>query len=174
MAVAIPMACAGGSGSADSVAAASDAAKDVRITLERGACFGPCPMYRLELDGSGRVRYEGRSFVRDSGVREDTVSADTVRALATEMERAGYFAFEEKYPPDATDHATVITSLTIDGRTRRIEHNLGSRSAPAGLEALYARIDEVARSAKWIGEPQTGPPLEGGTRRPVPADSASR
>ena len=150
------------------------AADDVRITLERGACFGRCPMYRLELDGSGKVVFEGRNFVRDSGRREDTVSADTVRALATEMEQAGYFAFEDSYPPDATDHATVIISLTLDGRTKRIEHNLGSRSAPEGLEDLYARIDEVARSAKWIGEPQTGPPLKGGTTIPGPPDSGAR
>jgi hypothetical protein len=133
-------------------------------------------MYRLELDGSGKVGWEGRNFVRDSGLRADTISPDSVRALATEMERAGYFTFDDRYPPDATDHATVTTSLTIDGRTKRIEHNLGSQSAPAGLETMYARIDAIARSAQWIGEPRTGPPLKGGTPTPspVPPDFAPR
>jgi hypothetical protein len=162
-------ACAGGNGAAEDSAAA---AREVRITLERGACFGRCPMYKLELDGSGRVVFDGLNFVKDTGRFEDTVSSAEVRALAEEMEQAGYFAFADRYPPDATDHATVTTSLTIDGRTRKVEHNLGSRSAPEGIEALYARIDEVARSAKWIGEPQTGPPLKGRSSLPAAGDTA--
>ena len=129
-------------------------------------------MYTVELDGSGRVVFDGLNFVKDTGRHEDTVASADVRALAEEMDRAGYFAFEERYPPDATDHATVTTSLTIDGRTRQVEHNLGSRSAPEGIEALYARIDEVARSAKWIGEPQTGPPLKGRSSLPAAGDTA--
>ena len=162
------MGCAGGDGATSDSA---DAARDIRITLERGACFGRCPMYEVALDGSGKVVFEGRNFVKELGRHEDNVPVADVRALATEMEQAGYFAFEEQYPPDATDHATVVSSLTLNGRTRRIEHNLGSRSAPDALETLYARIDEVARSAKWIGEPQTGPPLKGRSSEPPIPDT---
>ncbi len=173
--LALVMACGGGRGAAaDSASAAADAARDIRIALERGACFGRCPMYRVELDGSGKVTFDGRNFVRDSGQRVDTIPADSVRALAREIEQAGYFAFEDRYPPDATDHATVTTTLTFDGRTKTIVHNLGSRRAPAELEKLYERIDEVARTAKWIGEPQTGPPLKGGIPTPVPPEPLPR
>lgn len=158
----------GGSQTADSTAIVAE--RDIRITLERGACFGYCPMYRVELHGDGRVVYDGLHFVRDSGRRAATVPAADVRALATEMAGAGYFGFATVYEPDATDHATVSTSLRIDGRSREVRHNLGSRSAPAVLEALYARIDSVARTARWIGDPQTGPPLKGRTSTPPPSD----
>ena len=168
-AILMALGCArGGSRPADSTAIVAE--RDIHITLERGTCLGYCPMYRVELHGDGRVVYDGLHFVRDSGRREDTIPAADVRTLATEMAQAGYFGFATVYEPDATDHATVSTSLRIDGRTREVRHNLGSRSAPAVLEALYARIDSVARTAQWIGDPQTGPPLKGRTSEPPPPD----
>ncbi len=154
------IACApseGGESSADTTAA-----RDIRISLERHACFGRCPVYRLEIDETGKVVYEGLGFVKTNGRQEATISPRDVQALAKEIEDAGYFGFRPNYPPDATDHPIVVTSVTIDGKTSRVEHNLGSRSAPAALEPLYRRIDEVAGTDRWVGEPQTGAPVKGG------------
>lgn len=36
----------------------------VRITLTRPGCFGECPVYRIEIEGNGVVRYSGQRFVR--------------------------------------------------------------------------------------------------------------
>jgi hypothetical protein len=113
----------------------------------------------LDISDSGKVVYEGRGFVKERGRHEGTVSAADVQALAKEIEAAGFYSFRDSYPPDATDNASVITTVTIDHKTKRIEHNLGSRTAPAALEALYRRIDEVAGTKQWIGdggEPRPG------------------
>jgi hypothetical protein len=97
------------------------------------------------------VIYDGKGFVETKGHQEGTVPASEVQALATELEAAGYMGFRDNYPREATDHATVITTLTIDGKTKRVEHELSSRIAPAQLEQLERRIDEVARSVRWVG-----------------------
>ena len=136
--------------------------RTVSITMERTPCYGSCPVYRIDLDGSGKVSYEGRGFVKERGRREVTVPAAEVQALAKEIESAGYFTFRDHYPPNATDNPTVITSVSIDGKTKRIEHNLSARSAPAALEALYRRIDEVAGSRQWVGDSPTPRPGEKG------------
>ncbi len=149
------LACGGGNESADSATA-----RDIHIALERNACFGRCPVYRLELSGTGKVTYEGRGFVKTTGRQEASVSAGDVQALAKEIEDAGYFEFRDNYPPDATDHATVVTTVRIGERTKRIEHNLGSRSAPAVLEALYQRIDETADVERWVGPRETAAPVK--------------
>jgi hypothetical protein len=143
-------ACSGGAG--DSASDSAQSPRDVRITMERTPCFGSCPVYLVEIDGTGRVVFDGRGFVRQSGRHEATVPASDVQALAREIEAAGYFGFGANYPPDKTDHAGVITSVTIDGRTHRIEHNLGSDSAPSALADIERRIDEVAGTQRWIGE----------------------
>ena len=138
------------------------AARPVSITMERTACFGRCPVYRLDISDSGKVVYEGRGFVKERGRHEGTIPVADVQALAKEIEAAGFFSLRDSYPPDATDNASVITSVTIDRKTKRIEHNLGSRTAPAALEALYRRIDEVAGSKQWVGDVQAPRPGEKG------------
>ncbi len=147
----------------------------VSITMERNACFGRCPVYRLDISDSGKVVYEGRGFVQERGRHEATIPAEDVQALAKEIEAAGFFSLRDNYPPDATDHATVITSVTIDRKTKRVEHNLGSTTAPAALEALYRRIDEVARSKQWVGDaPAPRPGEKGGGADTARRDTAVR
>jgi hypothetical protein len=143
--------------------------RTVSIVMERNACFGRCPVYRLELNDSGKVVYQGRGFVKERGPREATISVEDVQALAQEIESAGYFTLRDNYPPDATDHTIVVTAITIDGKAKRVEHNLGSRSAPAALEGLYRRIDEVAGSKQWVGDsPMPRPGEKGGGPDTVP------
>lgn len=126
-------------------------ARDVRIAIERTPCYGRCPIYQLQMDSSGKVVYEGKGFVQVMGRQEGTVAGRDVQALARELEAAGYLGFRDNYAAEATDHPSVITTLTIDGKTKRVEHDLSSRTAPPQLESLERRIDEVANSARWVG-----------------------
>ena len=41
---------------------------EVSIRLERSGCFGSCPVYDVTLSGTGEVRYEGRKYVKQTGV----------------------------------------------------------------------------------------------------------
>ncbi|MFL5511782.1 MAG: DUF6438 domain-containing protein, partial [Gemmatimonadales bacterium] len=67
------------------------------ITLERTACFGGCPVYRLAVTSDGVVTYEGEAQVRQLGKAFSRVSPEKVQALLSELERAGYFAFASRY-----------------------------------------------------------------------------
>ena len=51
-----------------------DNIKEVVITLERTACFGVCPVYKLTVYGDGRVVYEGKRFVRVEGTITRNIS----------------------------------------------------------------------------------------------------
>ena len=151
----VSAACGGGnSGSGDAGTGDSSATgpRAVSIVMERGPCFGRCPIYRVELTDSGKVIYEGRGFVTERGRQEATIPPADVQALAKEIEAAGFFQMRDNYPPDATDNPTVVTTVTIDGRSKRVEHDLSSTTAPAALEAIYRRIDEVTGVKRWIGE----------------------
>ena len=143
-------ACSGGSAGGGDTAAAPYRA--VSIAMERGPCFGRCPIYRVELTDSGKVVYEGRGFVTERGRREAMIAPADVQALAQEIEAAGFFELRDNYPPAATDNPTVVTTVTIDGRSKRVEHDLSSSTAPAALETIYRRIDEVAGVKQWVGE----------------------
>jgi hypothetical protein len=129
---------------------------DFRITLDRRACFGECPVYTVSIDAPGTVIYEGDRFVRVVGRQTDRIPPARVAELVAAAERIGFFELRDQYltirNPDGTefsitDGPTTFVTLTRDGRTKRIEHYLG---APAGLRALERQIDEIAGTIRWV------------------------
>lgn len=128
------------------------------ITLERTACFGSCAVYTISVSPAGEVQYEGRAHVRKLGAATGRIPRERVDALLSELERGGYFSFAERYTsPEpscgryATDSPTVITSVTLRGRTKRITHDYGCGGAPGALVVLERRIDEALNSGQWTG-----------------------
>jgi len=128
------------------------------ITLERTACFGGCPVYRLAVTSDGVVSYQGEAQVRQLGKASSRISPEKVHALLSEFDRAGYFSFANRYAAAepvcgryAADSPSAISSVTLGGRAKRVEHDYGCGAAPGALVVLERRIDEVLGSAQWTG-----------------------
>jgi Domain of unknown function (DUF6438) len=128
------------------------------ISLERTACFGGCPVYRIAVSPTGNVTYEGRANVRRLGAATGRIPPARVQTLLSELDRAGYFSFANRYTSAeptcgryATDSPSAITSVRLRGKTKRIEHDYGCGAAPGALVVLERRIDEVLRSSQWTG-----------------------
>jgi hypothetical protein len=157
----VALACSGrpGGQSADTTSTPAPAAASTGpvATLERTPCFGTCPVYEVSIFRDGTVRFVGKQHVKQQGGATATVSPAAVDSLVAELASAGYFDFADDYVMDApacglyaTDSPIVITSLTADGRTKRIRHDYGCSGAPAELRSLEQRIDAVAGSSRWI------------------------
>jgi len=127
-------------------ASAQDAAA-LRIYMARTACYGTCPVYSVEMRGDGRVTYKGQENVRVGGTRTWTIDRAAVRALASEMERAGFFEMKDDYSAPVTDLPTVHTVLTSGGRSKVIKDYVG---APAALKLIEARIDAVSGVRAYV------------------------
>jgi hypothetical protein len=144
--------------SASAEALTGGAAPTPVITLERTACFAGCPVYRLAVFADGSVSYEGSALVRQMGKASSRIPPERVEALLSELDRAGYFSFANRYTAAepvcgryATDSPSAITSITLEGRTKRVEHDYGCDAAPGALVVLERRIDEVVGSGQWTG-----------------------
>jgi hypothetical protein len=104
------------------------------------------------------VSFEGTAHVRKLGTATGQVPAARLDHLLRELDEAGYFSFADRYTSAdptcgryVTDLPTVITSVTLEGRTKRIEHDQGCGAAPDALAVLERRIDEVLGSGQWTG-----------------------
>src|SRR5574341_1232122 len=118
----------------------------VVITLERTACFGSCPIYKLTIYGGGRVEYEGERFVAVTGKQTSTISAGQVEELVKAFDAANYFSLKDEYAVQATDLPTTITSISLNGRTEMVSNYGGCwldlpERAPQALCDLEQRID---------------------------------
>ncbi|MFC2068385.1 DUF6438 domain-containing protein [Chloroflexota bacterium] len=125
--------------------------KDVVITLERTACFGTCPVYKLTIYGDGRVIYEGMRFVKVEGTATTSISEDKIKQLIAEFQKIDYFSLKDSYEErNATDMPSAFTSLTVDGKTKATRHYHGDFNAPKKLTELENKIDQIVFSDQWI------------------------
>lgn len=163
----VAVVAAGAAAACTSTPAAVDASRLTveldSIVLERGPCFGFCPMYRLVLDASGAIRYQNRG---EKEVHTDSVAPDAVARLAERAEAAGFFRLPERIRGDsalcsmeATDHASVIVSIFGGGGSKTVDHYTGchveGRESPGPapaivrLIALEEAIDSTANVGRW-------------------------
>ncbi|HEY7109707.1 MAG TPA: DUF6438 domain-containing protein [Nitrososphaeraceae archaeon] len=139
---------------ADTVNSSIHDFNDVNITMFRGACFGACPIYYIEINGDGKVTYGGFEYVNVTGERTSSIPVDSVRQLVQKIISSGYYNLSDKYDQvDRTDQATVVTTVNIDGKSKSVYDYLGTHLLPAmlPLRELENMIDNVTNSSQWVG-----------------------
>ena len=128
------------------------------VTLERGPCFGTCPVYRVSVHADVSVDFSGTRFVTRVGADTGRIAPEEVGRLVDSLDAAGYFALADEYVADspacgrfATDAPTATTSVLAGGRTKTVRHDHGCSGAPQALGGMERLIDSVTGTARWTG-----------------------
>ena len=143
---------------------------DITIVLERTACFGACPRYRLTISGAGAVFYEGEEHVRIRGAQRGHVSMNQVEDLLNEFLRVRFMAARDKYEgrelvrlrdgeferlvASTSDMPSAILTLRLGSRTKRV---ILYDNYPVELGRLPDLIDEVVNTYRWTGLARPAP-----------------
>lgn len=132
-----------------------------KFTLERGVCFGPCPVYSATVTGDDHLVFEGRKFTARSGRHERDLAKGSFERLLAIASRYDFAALDSNWPDDKglncpeppTDMAT--TSVSIEGG--RISHTVKFYEGCAGYTgaerviAMMKEFDAVLALHDWIG-----------------------
>ena len=127
---------------------------EVLITIERGACYGTCPIYSAQISGDGTVVYNGIENVKVKGKKRFKIPKAKVQELVKAFESINYFSLKDKYETDENgmriaDLPPVTTSISLKGKTKKVIHNYG---APKELRELENKIDEAADLKKLVSD----------------------
>jgi hypothetical protein len=130
------------------VVSAADPVKagEVLLSLERGACYGRCPIYRVEVLADGLVRFKGERNVRVTEPVEAKLDAAALGALTSRLEQSGFSSWSDFTAVTETDQATVV--ITFKGKT--VRHYLGDGKAPEALTLLERDLDALIGTARWV------------------------
>ena len=129
---------------------------DALIRLQRTSCFGSCPIYTVTIDARGTVTFDGERFVRVVGRKTMQISTSTVATLLARAERIRFFEMRDAYRvienPDGTvgmvtDLPTKFVTVTVNGRTKRVEDYV---AAPDSLAEFEREIDAAAGTKRWV------------------------
>jgi hypothetical protein len=119
-----------------------------KISLERTACFGRCPVYKVTVSGDGKVEYEGKDHVKEKGLRSSKIDEKLFLRLMKKVDEIGFFKLDDRYEGLVTDLPTRITTVTKGELSKTVRNYYGG---PKGLHDLEQLIDEVTNSTQWTG-----------------------
>lgn len=115
------------------------------ITLERTACYGFCPIYKVILKSDGTATYIGVKFVERTGTYKAYISG--FENLAKIIEARRYFSLRDRYTEPVTDLPSAITSVVRNGKRKTVE-NYGN-FGPLELWEVETLIDGLIANARW-------------------------
>jgi len=123
-------------------------------SIDRGACYGTCPVYTFTVYRDGAVEYEGKDFVKKKGKLKGTVSDAQLAALDKLFTDDHYLAYNNDYTHyDATDAPSAKTSYQPLGaaKAKIVDHYYGDMKAPESLSKLEEAFDATVKIDEWIG-----------------------
>ncbi|HEX8265547.1 MAG TPA: DUF6438 domain-containing protein [Pyrinomonadaceae bacterium] len=143
-------------GFSDDAKAQKKSDSEVLITIERGACYGTCPIYSAQISGDGTVVYSGVDNVKFKGKKRFKIPKAKVQELVKAFESINYFSLKDKYETDENgmriaDLPPVTTSISLKGKTKKVIHNYGALKE---LRELENKIDEAAGLKKFVSDTQ--------------------
>lgn len=147
---------------------------DTAITLERGACYGNCPDYRVTVHGNGLVEfdtgddhfegtdpqvhleYNGHNVLLPG---RHTAHVDPALAvqLVERFRAAHFFGLKKEYVYSATDNPTQMLTVRIGKASKTVTDYIGTQAGmPQEVRDLEEAVDVVAGTARWVsGNAQT-------------------
>lgn len=142
------------------------ALSNIKITVEAGPCYGPCPIYTLSILGTGEVTFEGKGFVVAEGSYSKMISPEKVKDLIAGAFEIGFFEMKNHYSneqifkilPDGTldksemsvsDHPLKIYQIRIGDKEKKIRAYWGD---PKRLGWFHDLILDLTDAHEWIGD----------------------
>jgi hypothetical protein len=123
----------------------------VFASLERTGCFGPCPIYRVDVLGDGTVVYEGTRFVRHKGRREAKLEKERLLELDRTFDEAGFLALPPEDKRAVPDAATVVLAYATDAGARTVRYTPVGATVPPTLARLEREVSRIVELERWIG-----------------------
>jgi hypothetical protein len=132
---------------------------DTLIMLRRTNCFYACSDYLVTIAADGTVNYEGYANVGMKGKVQTQISREKVALLVETFRKTKFFSLRDSYSSfedcriNDGDAPSATTSITLNGKSKSVEHYLGCRSKRGSVSALFKvenDIDKIACTDQWV------------------------
>ena len=110
--------------------------EDLIISLDKTACFGTCPVYKIKIYNSGKATYEGLKHVKKIGLHNLTISEGEKNIILTNEKKIGFSKMKDEYTEKITDLPTTYIMI----QNKMIKDYYG---APPELKELEKKIEEL-------------------------------
>jgi Domain of unknown function (DUF6438) len=112
-------------------------------------CFGSCPAFEVQIRSDGAVLWRGDRHAPRLGMYRAKASKSWLGSLMKAAEKAGFFQFKNRYPPEGqviADLPQTITVLNSGAKYWKVE-NAGD--APPALQRFERFFMKKLETLKW-------------------------
>ena len=109
------------------------------ISLERTACFGKCPIYKIEIFSDGKCIYEGKKFVEKIGYYNYTIPQSEIKKILSIAKKINFFQMKDEYVEPISDLPTTFILI----KNKKVKKYSG---APKSLKILEDLIDRTYKT----------------------------
>ena len=106
------------------------------ISINRGACYGTCPIYSFSIFSDMSAVYHGKNFVEKTGTIEFKLSEEEINSILQKANEINYCKMESEYTEMITDLPTTHIRIF----DKKITDYYG---APKELKELEKLIDNI-------------------------------
>jgi hypothetical protein len=137
----------------DSLQIGDDGIDDLFAFMERGACFGRCPIFKLYIYESGKATYEGINFVELMGPHETVFTSEEMDALSLAAFEFGLDSMKVEYDSkNVTDLPTTMIAVMVNGSFKKIKMRY---QYPENLKLFRNYFDEIIKNKEWTKVPSS-------------------
>lgn len=129
------------------------------VTIDRGPCFGFCPIYKATVDQDGKVNIEYNDrFESEKKTTNYEISEDSAKKIMEEVNAVKFFDLKDKYEDIyVTDLPSLTITVTADGKTKSIYMYGLDNTVPEELTLLGKQIDNYLNIDKYLPNPNPFP-----------------
>lgn len=121
--------------------------KDFLLSMDKGACFGSCPVYSIQIDHLGNMVYEGKRFTERSGLHKHKLNKAEMQSVVDHLGKMNFFALPENYKTGIADLPSVTIAHTHKGLSKSVT---GKNTRPDLLKELQAIMESFAQKDGWV------------------------
>ena len=106
------------------------------ISLEKTACFGRCPVFKIIIYNNGECLYNGIKFVKKSGEYNLKINEREVDEILSQATEIGFDNLKNEYSERITDLPTTYIMIN----NKKIKDYYGAPTELKDLEKLIEKI----------------------------------
>ncbi len=91
------------------------------ISFEQTACYGSCPVHKIEILHNGSATYHGERNVAQIGDYYATVSSTDIQTVYAKAEELGFFSLKPEYTSNITDLPTTLITITSPTKSHSVK-----------------------------------------------------
>lgn len=115
-------------------------------SINRGACYGKCPIYAMKIYSDGHVELTGTRFMEPIGDFTGQISKEQIQLFMDKAQEIGFFQLEDVYDSPVTDIPAITTSIVINGKQKTVMRRVGYPERIREFENLF---DELLKTVDW-------------------------